>query len=73
MVAMMMLLSGGHLRGCKKLLAGGKIILVPANWAIPLYDQDHHHYPDDDEAGSYLQKYDFLYHKQYFWLQKGGW
>ena len=20
----------------------------------------------------YLQKYDFLFHKQYFWLQKGG-
>ena len=36
-VAMMMLLSGGHLPSCKKSLAVGKIILVPANWANALY------------------------------------
>ena len=37
MVATMMLLSGGHLRSCKKSGAGGgRIILVPANWAIAL-------------------------------------
>ena len=35
-VAMMMLLSGGHLVGCKKSLAVGKIILVPANWAFAI-------------------------------------
>ena len=30
----------GHLERCKKRLAGGKLILVPANWALPCVGRD---------------------------------
>ena len=30
----------GHLERCKKGLAGGKLILVPANWALPCVGRD---------------------------------